>query len=199
MLADEAPDVLAVGARLGAEAGGVGGVIDGQVFGLEDFVPVDVGDRDLRRGHQEKVKSFQLEEVLLELGKLAGTPEESSIDHEGGQHFHVAVLPVWRSSMKLMRARSRSAPAPFRRAKRAPVILAARSKSRMPRFSPMSQWALGAKSNCGASPQVRTTGLSSAEAPRGTVSWGILGRLRRKSHTQASWVWGFPPQPAQSP
>ena len=50
--------------------------------------------------------------------------------------------------MKLARARSRRAPWPKWTTKRAPEILAARSKSRMPRASPSSQWGLAGKSNC---------------------------------------------------
>ena len=52
VLADQPPDILTVGAGLGAEAGGVGGVVDGQAFSAEDFAPVDVGHRHLGGGHQ---------------------------------------------------------------------------------------------------------------------------------------------------
>ena len=61
VLADQAPDILAVGAGLGAETGSVGGVTEGQVLGRENFIPVDVGDRHLGGGHQEIVQALQLE------------------------------------------------------------------------------------------------------------------------------------------
>ena len=61
VLANQAPDILAVGTRLGPETGGVGGVIQGQVLGRENFIPVDVGDRHLRGGDQEIGQAFQLE------------------------------------------------------------------------------------------------------------------------------------------
>ena len=51
-----------------------------------------------------------------------------------------------------MRARSSRAPAPVRTANRAPVIFAARSKSRMPSASPRSQWLLAGAVNVGGDP-----------------------------------------------
>ena len=77
--------------------------------------------------------------------------------------------------MKLMSARSSCAPAPIRTAKRAPAILVARSKSMMPSCGPRSQCAFGSKSNARGSPHVRTTTLSAATRPTGTLSCGRFG------------------------
>ena len=52
---DQPAGVLAVCARLAAEAGRVGHVAAGQVGRLEDLVPVEVGDRHFRGGNQEEV------------------------------------------------------------------------------------------------------------------------------------------------
>jgi hypothetical protein len=58
VLADQPLGVLAVGAGLGAEAGGVGGIGQGQGLLVQDFVPVDVGQRDFGRGDQESSPSL---------------------------------------------------------------------------------------------------------------------------------------------
>ncbi|OQB57889.1 MAG: hypothetical protein BWX98_01098 [Candidatus Aminicenantes bacterium ADurb.Bin147] len=86
---------------------------------------------------------------------------------------------VWMSSMKLIRARSIRAAAARETVKRDPAILAARSKSRIPRPVPRSQWASGSKSNSRGSPARRTSTLPEASAPTGTDSSGRLGILRR--------------------
>ncbi len=83
--------------------------------------------------------------------------------------------------MKLMSARSSSAPAPFDRQKRPPVILTARSKSRMSSAAPMSTWSLTGKEKARGVPHVRTTGLSSSPAPSGTEGSGTFGMERSNS------------------
>ena len=92
VLADEAPDVLTVGAGLGAEAGRVSGIFEGQVVLLQDFVPVDVGHRHLRGGHQKIIPILQLEEVFLELGKLAGALHGGPVGHERRQNLQIPVF-----------------------------------------------------------------------------------------------------------
>ena len=74
-----------------------------------------------------------------------------------------------------MRARSKRAPLPLNMEKRAPVSLAARSKSKMSRSTPISQWALGSKSNLRGSPQRRTSLFSLSSLPTTMLSLGILG------------------------
>ena len=76
-----------------------------------------------------------------------------------------------------MSARSICAPAPINTAKRAPEILVARSKSMMPSCGPRSQCALGSKSMGRGSPHVRTTALSAALLPTGTLACGTLGSV----------------------
>ena len=65
VLADDAARVLACGSGFGAEAGGVGGEADGQAGFVEDFVAVEVGDRDFGGGDQPVV-------VVLELAARDG-------------------------------------------------------------------------------------------------------------------------------
>ncbi len=77
--------------------------------------------------------------------------------------------------MKLISARSSREASPFITAKRAPESLAARSKSRMPRASPTSQWDLGSKANRGTSPHFFTSTLSASLLPAGSESWQRLG------------------------
>ncbi len=128
-----------------------------------------------------------VEEVFGELGELAGAEEGLGVDQAGRQDFGVAVLAgveveheVGEGALEAG-ARSRSW-----RTKRAPEILAARSKSRMPRASPISQWGLAGKSKVGMSPQVFWTTLSCSEVPAGTSSWGRLGRDSRSSRSLRS-------------
>ena len=93
---------------------------------------------------------------------------------------------VCRSSMKFASARSSFAPRSQYTAKRAPVSLTARSRSRTPSSAPRSQCGLGVKSNCGGVPQRRTSTLSSALCPTGTLACGRLGMPARMSRRRAS-------------
>ena len=54
---------------------------------------------------------------------------------------------------------------------------AARSKSRMPSAGPISQCGFGSKSNVGGVPQRRTSELSAADVPTGTLSCGRFGSV----------------------
>ena len=87
--------------------------------------------------------------------------------------------------MRLMRARLRSEAAPVRTVKRAPVIFAARSKSRIPSSGPRSQCALGAKSNARGVPTRRTSTLAVSSRPTGTLASGAFGTTMRK---RSSWA-----------
>ena len=80
--------------------------------------------------------------------------------------------------MKLMSARARRAPAPLSTENRAPAICVAALEvddARAP--GPRSQCALGSKSNARGSPWRRTSRLSSALFPTGTVGCGRLGSV----------------------
>ena len=85
----------------------------------------------------------------IEVGKALERLEPVSYTHlpnrlaeltmNGGKTSMYPCCCVCRSSMKLASARSNFAPSPKYTAKRAPVIFAARSKSRMPSSGPRSQ------------------------------------------------------------
>ncbi len=92
VLADQAAGVLAVGTGLRPEAGGVGRVIKRQGLLLQDLVLMDVGQGHLGRRDQEIVPLLQLEEILLEFGKLAGAGHRLPVDDERRQNFTVAVF-----------------------------------------------------------------------------------------------------------
>ena len=95
MLADEAAGVLAGGAGLGAEAGAEGAVAEGQLLAVEDLVGVVVGDRHLGGGDEEALVAPRgLEEVLLELGELAGARQRRADDEVGREQLGVPALGV---------------------------------------------------------------------------------------------------------
>ena len=93
--------------------------------------------------------------------------------------------------MKLISARDSRAPAPLNTEKRAPAIFVARSKSRMPSAGPRSQCGCGSKSNARGSPWRRTSTLSAALLPTGTLACGRFGSTssagRRWCSTASSW------------
>ena len=62
----------------------------------------------------------------------------------------------------------------------------ARSASRISKSSPISQWALGSKSNLRGSPQRRISGFSLSSLPIGTSSLGIFGICSRISRNSVS-------------
>jgi len=107
MLADQAAGITAVGAGLGAEAWGVGGVVERQVPFLERFIPVDVGDRHLRRRDQIEIPVVDLEQVFGEFRQLPGRRQRGGVAMKGGRTSVYPCRWVWRSSMKLISARSR--------------------------------------------------------------------------------------------
>ncbi len=61
MLSDQPPCVLAVGTGLGAKTRSIGNKIFGQLLRGKDFLLVEIGYRNLGRGDQKIVPSFQLE------------------------------------------------------------------------------------------------------------------------------------------
>ena len=60
MLTDDAAGIAAGRSSLGAEAGRVGGVGNGQAGVVEDFVAEEVGDGDLGGGDEPVVVVFEL-------------------------------------------------------------------------------------------------------------------------------------------
>ena len=92
VLADDAARVLAVGARLAAEAGGPGAMLHGKLLRLQHLVAIEIGHGDFRRGDQPIIRAFELEEILFELGQLAGAEKAGGVHHERRQNFRVTVL-----------------------------------------------------------------------------------------------------------
>ena len=64
----------------------------GQLLRLQRFVAIDVGDRHFGGGDQPEIGVLALEQILGELGKLAGAVEAGGVHQEGRQHFGIAVL-----------------------------------------------------------------------------------------------------------
>ena len=89
---DEPAGVLAVRARLAAEARRVGDVSPREIGRLEDLVPVQVGDRHLRGGNQEEVVRREAVEIVLELGELPGPGQRRPIHQIGRRDLDVAML-----------------------------------------------------------------------------------------------------------
>ena len=92
MLADEAADVLAVGARFAPEAGSVGAVGEREVSGLEDLAGMQVRHGDFRGRNQVVVGPGELEEVRLELRKLPGTEQALGVHDDRRQDLRIAPL-----------------------------------------------------------------------------------------------------------
>ena len=100
--ADETAGVTTVGARFGAEAGAVGGHLDGQLLLVEDLVTGHVGERHFggrdegELAHLAFVFPFPfdagIEEILGELGQLAGAVQAVRVDQIGHVALGVAVL-----------------------------------------------------------------------------------------------------------
>ena len=92
MLADQAAGILARAAGFGTEAGAVGAVPQRQVVAVQDFIPVQVGNRHFRRGNQVHVHALQLEHVFREFRQLAGTLHAVGIYDKGREKFRIPML-----------------------------------------------------------------------------------------------------------
>ena len=92
MLADQAAGILARTAGFGTEAGAVGAVPQRQVIAVQDFVAVQVGNRNFRRGNQVHVHALQLEHVFREFRQLAGTLHAIGIYDKGREKFRIPML-----------------------------------------------------------------------------------------------------------
>ena len=68
----QAPNVLAVGACLAAEAGGIGGIADGQFGLVHNHIAVQIGHRHFRRGNGVEVVGHRVVHLALLVGKLSG-------------------------------------------------------------------------------------------------------------------------------
>src|SRR3990170_236530 len=93
VLADHPSHVLAVRARLRAEAGGVCRHFQREPLSRQDLVADDVGHRHLRGRDEEVVGPSHPEEIFLELGQLPRAEKGRGVGQEGRQHLQVPVLP----------------------------------------------------------------------------------------------------------
>mmetsp|Transcript_36625 Transcript_36625/g.57184 ORF Transcript_36625/g.57184 Transcript_36625/m.57184 type:complete len:495 (-) Transcript_36625:408-1892(-) len=96
VLAEQPARVPAVRAGLRAEAGRARREGQGQRLALQDLAPVQVREGDLRGRDQEGVLPrglvAHLEQVVLELGQLAGAAQRAPRDDVGRRHLQVPVL-----------------------------------------------------------------------------------------------------------
>src|SRR6266436_9359039 len=91
--------------------------------------------------------------------------------------------------MKSISARSSRAAGPQSTTNRDFAILLARSKSRTPSASPISQWDFGSKPKARGTPHRRISSLSSAVAPAGTDSCGRFGSASSSPSMSPSTRW----------
>ena len=88
---EQPPGVLSGGAGLAAETGGIAHQGDRERVGLEDLIPVQIGEGHLR-GRDEKQVIADRVEIFLELGQLAGPGHGGAVHHVGRGHFPIAML-----------------------------------------------------------------------------------------------------------
>lgn len=89
--ANEAAGAEAGAAGFTTEAGGVGGVVDGEVLVFEDLLAMEVGDGDFGGGDEVEVVFGAVVDLVAELGELAGADEALGFDEERGADLGVAV------------------------------------------------------------------------------------------------------------
>ena len=94
MLANDAAHILPVRARLTAKAGSICSKRNGQTAGIEQFIPVQIRNRDLSRRNQPQLllSMRNPEEIGGKLGKLSGPVHGFRIHHEGREDLDIAVL-----------------------------------------------------------------------------------------------------------
>ncbi len=64
----------------------------GKIGRVQDFVAKKIGDRNFGRGREPEIGVLDLEQIVLELGKLPGAEQAGRVDQERRQHFGIAVL-----------------------------------------------------------------------------------------------------------
>ena len=92
--ADQAAGVAAVGARLAAEAGGIGGVAKRQLLRRDQLIAVQRGERHLGGGGEPEVVLGAAEALLGKLGQLARGGEAGGVHQDRRQHLAVAGVVV---------------------------------------------------------------------------------------------------------
>src|SRR3954464_12584700 len=94
---DEAAGVLPVREGLPAKTRRKGHVGGRQILQLENFLPMNICNRDLRRGNQKQVVGRRRVYLLRKLGELARAGQGCPVDQIRRSHFLVLVL----SSMEI--------------------------------------------------------------------------------------------------
>ena len=89
--AQQATGVLAGGARLAAETGRVGGVVDRQLVDGQDLVAVDVGDRHLGGGDQVQLVALDHVHLPFLVRQLSGAARRGGVHQQRRPHLGVAV------------------------------------------------------------------------------------------------------------
>ena len=112
---------------------------------------------------------------------------EFALAINGGINSVYPLTPVFVSKKKLYKDLSNLAPLSLYKVNLEPVILAALSKSNIPKSVPISQWALKSKSNFLGSPHFLSSILSASVSPWGTFSFGTLGILSNL-YLNSSWT-----------
>ena len=91
---DQAAGVPPVGARLAAEAGGVGHVSERQLLGGDHLLAMKRGDRHLGGGGEPEVVFGAAEAFLGELRQLARAGEAGGVHQDRRQHLAVALAAM---------------------------------------------------------------------------------------------------------
>ena len=76
----EPPGILAVTSRFAPEAGGIGGVGDGQTFSIKHFAPVQVGDRYLSGRDRVEVIFTDVVNLVGKFRPLSCSPQRIPVD-----------------------------------------------------------------------------------------------------------------------
>ena len=185
VLADQPAHVRAVRAGFAAEARRVGGVLQRQEPAVEDLAAIQIRHRHLGRRDQVEIPlARDLEQVRLELRQLTGavqrrptTPGTAaalrcsraacvcSVQHE-----------VDERALELRAGPHQHREPRARDLRRALEVDDAELRARDPSAP------CGSKSNARGSPQVRTTALSAADFPTGTLACGRFGSVSSSRH-----------------
>src|SRR5438876_6151226 len=94
VLANDAANILPVRARLTAKAGSICSKRNGQAASIQQFISVQIRNRDLSRRNQPQIllSMWNPEEIGGKLGKLSGATHGFRIHHEGREDLGIAVL-----------------------------------------------------------------------------------------------------------
>ena len=86
----QSPHVLAVGAGLAPEAGGIGGHLDRKVRLAENHVAVNVRHGNFGRRDQVEIVRCHVVHLAFLVGELAGSEARGFVDHQRGHDFGIS-------------------------------------------------------------------------------------------------------------